>query len=264
MTSISDSTFSYAANSRAYDTRNALSLALAHHGISVILPAFNEEKAIAATLADVLATLDEWGADFEVIVVNDGSRDRTGAIVASIAAQDARVRQVLHAENIGYGAALFDGFTSATKDLTFFMDADGQFTARDLAKLLVHIDSADAVLGYRLQRQDSWLRRGNAWAWNQVVRLTLGLRVRDVDCAFKLLRTAYLQAHLPETRSALINAEILFKLTRTGALYRQVGIHHLPRQGGRATGANPRVIYRAVRDLVRYARRWRRETAGHI
>jgi glycosyltransferase involved in cell wall biosynthesis len=264
MTTLATSMFPYPSNSPARDERNALSLALAHHGISVILPAFNEEAAIAATLADVLATLDEWGADFEVIVVNDGSCDRTGAIVAGIAAQDARVRQVMHPANLGYGAALVDGFASATKDLTIFMDADGQFTAPDLAQLLIHCDAADAVLGYRVRRHDSWLRRCNTWAWNQLVAVMLGVRVRDVDCAFKLFRTCYLQAHLPETRSALVNAEILFKLTRTGALLRQVGVRHLPRQGGRATGANPRVIYRALRDLFRYARRWRRETAGHV
>jgi putative flippase GtrA len=245
---------------RALDQRITLSRALAHHGISVVLPAYNEEQAIESTLADVLCTLDEWNADFEVIVVNDGSADRTGALVGAVMRRDARVRLITHPANQGYGAALADGFAAATKDLTFFMDADGQFTLRDLVHLLIHIDGADAVLGYRLHRQDSGLRLLNAWGWNVLVALTLGVRVRDLDCAFKLFHTDFLHRHPPETRSALINAELLYRLKNAGATYCQVGVQHLPRRGGRATGANPRVIARALLDLMVSARRWRRET----
>jgi glycosyltransferase involved in cell wall biosynthesis len=245
------------ATALARDQRLTLSMKLAHHGIAVVLPAYNEEAVISATLADVLSVLDAWGAEFEVIVVNDGSHDQTAAMVQAIAARDARVRLITHPVNQGYGAALADGFAAATKDLTFFMDADGQFTIQDLARLLILIDDTDAVLGYRVQRQDSWLRRANAWAWNALVGLTLGVRMRDLDCAFKLFRTSFLHTYPPETHSALINAELLYKLTRSGATYRQVGISHLPRQGGRATGANPGVILRAVWDLLTHARRWR-------
>lgn len=235
------------------EQRMAVSLALARHGLSVVLPAYNEEAVIAVTLATVVSTLDEWGADFEVIVVNDGSTDRTAAIVNALTQREARVRQIAHATNQGYGAALADGFAAATKDLTCFMDADGQFAIRDLARLLPHIDRVDAVLGFRQHRQDSWMRRCNAWGWNALVALALGVRVRDLDCAFKLFRTEFLHAHPPQTRGALINAELLFTLTRTGATFQQIGVRHLPRQGGHATGANPRVIVRALHDLARYA-----------
>ncbi|HKD74935.1 MAG TPA: glycosyltransferase, partial [Ktedonobacterales bacterium] len=246
---------------KALDQRIALSRALARHGISVVLPAYNEEQAIESTLADVLSTLDEWNADFEVIVVNDGSADRTGAMVDAVMRRDARVCLITHPTNQGYGAALADGFAAATKDLTFFMDADGQFAIRDLARLLIHIDGADAVLGYRLHRQDSGLRLLNAWGWNVLVALVLVVRVRDLDCAFKLFHTRFLQEHPPETRSALINAELLYRLNSAGAIYQQVGVRHLPRRGGRATGANPHVIARALWDLATSARKWRRETA---
>jgi putative flippase GtrA len=247
---------------RERDRRIAMSSVLAHHSLSVVLPVYNEEQAIPATLADVTSTLDDWGADYEVIVVNDGSRDRTGEVVAAYAACDPHVRVITHTVNRGYGAALMSGFVAAAKDLTFFMDSDGQFTIADLAGLLVYADAVDAVLGYRRQRQDSWLRLVNAWGWKALVHFTLGVRVRDLDCAFKLLRTDFLHAFPPTTGGALINAELVYMLNHTGATYREVGVRHLPRQGGRATGANPRVILRALRDLAVYA--WRHRVRTHL
>ena len=247
----------------AYERRLTISKTLARHGISVVLPAYNEEQVILTTLADVMGALTEWGADFEVVVVNDGSADRTGELVAAYAAREPRVRLVTHTTNQGYGAALTSGFAAATRDLTFFMDADGQFTIRDLALLLVYIEDVDAVLGYRIHRQDSALRLLNAWGWMALVRVALGVRVRDLDCAFKLIRTEFLRAHPPTTGSALINAELVYTLNRTGATYRQVGVRHLPRRGGRATGASLRVIVRAMWDLATQTRRWRRRVYAH-
>lgn len=229
------------------------------HSLSVVLPAYNEEHAIAATVERVLHVLANWLHDFEVIVVNDGSSDGTATILARLSANDTRVRVVTHERNQGYGATLADGFAAAQKTLTFFMDADGQFDIRDLEQFLALIDAYDAVIGYRLQRQDTWMRKLNAWGWKIVTRLALGLRVRDIDCAFKLLRTAFLHAYPLETRGAMINAELLYKLKRAGCTTAEVGVHHLPRQGGRATGARPGVIARAFHELFVYAHRWRGE-----
>lgn len=239
------------------DAEDAALAALGRHGLSVVLPAYNEECTIAGTLAEVTGALDEWGTDYEVIVVDDGSRDRTGALVAALSAHNPRVRLVTHTINQGYGGALASGFAAATKDLTLFLDADGQFAIADLPLLLAHIDDVDAVLGYRIRRRDSWMRSANAWGWKVAVWLALGVRVRDLDCAFKLLRTEFLHTYPPTSRGALINAELLYTLSRTGATYREVGVRHLPRRGGHATGANPRVIVRALRDLALYAWRWR-------
>jgi putative flippase GtrA len=229
------------------------------HSLSAVLPAYNEEQIIGATIEHVLNVLAGWVKEFEVIVVNDGSTDRTGAIVSAMMEVEPRIRLVTHARNQGYGAALADGFSAATKELTLFMDSDRQFDMRDLARLLLFIDEYDAVIGYRLHRQDSWMRKLNAWGWKHLINSVLGIHVRDIDCAFKLLRTDFLHQYPLETRGAMINAELLYKLKRAGCTYREVGVHHLPRQGGRATGANPRVIVRAFRELFLSARKWQRE-----
>jgi putative flippase GtrA len=233
------------------------------HSLSIVLPAYNEDAVIGVTLEQALNVLAAWVKDFEIIVVNDGSTDRTGSIVSAITEAEPRVRIVTHERNQGYGSALADGFAVATKELTFFMDSDGQFVIDDLARLLIFIDEYDAVIGYRLDRQDTWVRKLNAWGWNLLARNILGIQARDIDCAFKLLRTDFLHQHPLETRGAMINAELLYKLKRAGYTYREVGVRHLPRRGGRATGANLRVIARAFRELFHFTREWRRKERAH-
>jgi len=171
-----------------------------------------------------------WVQDFEVIVVNDGSKDRTGEIVANLTAYDQRIRLINHPINRGYGAALVSGFESVTKELAFFMDSDGQFDIGDLARFLPLIEECDAVLGYRIDRQDTQMRKLNAWGWKQLVRFIFGIHVRDIDCAFKLFRADFLRTHRLETRGVMINTEIVYKLSRAGYTYTEVGVHHLPRR----------------------------------
>ncbi|GHO85124.1 glycosyltransferase family 2 protein [Dictyobacter formicarum] len=225
--------------------------------LSIVLPAHNEEQVIATTVTYILETLSPWVNDFEIVVVNDGSKDRTGEILQALSEQDQRVRVITHPVNQGYGAALVSGFNAANKDLTFFMDSDGQFDIREISLFFPFIDQYDAVLGYRIDRQDTWMRKLNAWGWKQLIRLVLGVHVRDVDCAFKVYRTAFIHQSNFETRGAMINAEMLYKLKRAGYSFKEIGVHHLPRRTGQATGAHPRVILRAFRELFYYARKWR-------
>jgi len=227
--------------------------------LSVILPAYNEEALIADTISQVMSTLSSWIQNFEVIVVNDGSKDRTGEIVADLATYDRRIRLFSHPVNKGYGAALVTGFESVTKELAFFMDSDGQFDIRDLARFFPFIEEYGAVLGYRIHRQDTWMRKLNAWGWKKLVGFVFGVHVRDIDCAFKLFRVEFFRTHRLETRGAMINAEIVYKLARAGYTYTEVGVQHLPRRAGKATGAKLTVILRALGELLLYAEKWRKE-----
>ncbi len=232
--------------------------------ISAILPAHNEEAAIAGTVTSVLETLADWMSDFEVIVVNDGSRDRTGSILDELAARNPHLRVIHHTVNQGYGAALVSGFEASRKAFVFFMDSDGQFDIRDLERFFPYLERYDAVLGYRIRRQDTWMRKVNAWGWKMLVRAVFGVRVRDVDCAFKIYPGEFFHQHRLETRGAMINTEILYKLKRAGYTYTELGVHHLPRHGGKATGARPIVILRAFRELFTYAWKWRREERNSL
>lgn len=227
--------------------------------LSVVLPAYNEEQAIEKTVLNVCNVLQAWSMDFEVVVVNDGSSDRTGEILAHLASENKHINVVTHEVNQGYGAALVSGFAAASKTLTLFMDSDGQFDIRDLRLFFPYIDQYDAVLGYRIDRQDSMVRKLNALGWKTVVRLALGVHVHDIDCAFKLYKTDFIHQITLETRGAMINSEMLYKFKRLGYRWYEVGVHHLPRHGGKATGANPKVILRAFKELFTYAAKWRRE-----
>ncbi len=227
--------------------------------LSVVLPAYNEEAIIEKTLSQAILALSRWTDDFEIIVVNDGSKDRTRECIERLSLDDPRIKLLNHSVNQGYGSALVTGFHAVTKNLVFFMDSDGQFDINDLEHFLPLIDKYDAVLGYRNPRHDHWLRKLNAWGWKQLVHMIFKLRVHDIDCAFKLYRAAFFQTLDLETRGAMINTEIMYKFNRDGYTYTEVGVRHLPREEGQATGARPAVILRALRELFFFARKWRQE-----
>jgi len=218
--------------------------------LTLVLPAFNEEANIDAVVQDSLATLPAFADTYEIIVVDDGSRDRTGKIVADLAANDDRVRLVSHGRNRGYGAALTSGFDASTGDFVMFMDADRQFNIRDMRLLVPFAGEYDIVAGFRMERSDPLHRRVLAEMFNVSVRMLFGVHLRDIDCAFKLFRGNLLRV-LPLTApGALINTEIQAKARRQGATLQQVGVHHYPRIAGEATGGSPRVILRAVGETL--------------
>ena len=218
------------------------------------MPAYNEEANIEPQVLDVIAALRPLADDFEVIVVNDGSRDRTGAIVSELAAAHPQVRLVQHPSNQGYGAALYSGFTSATKDLVFLTDSDRQFDLDDLRRLLPLLDRADIVAGYRAPRRDPFMRVLNGIGWSTLVTLFFGYTARDIDCAFKLFRREILQKIHLQSRGATFSAEFLVRAKRAGFRIVELGVKHRPRRAGSQTGARPDVIVRAFRELFRL--RW--------
>lgn len=217
--------------------------------ISAVLPAYNEALIIEQTVRAVVEVLERLADDYEVIVVNDGSRDATPHIVERLSAENPAIRCVSHARNQGYGAALATGFAAATRELVFLTDGDKQFDVRELERLLPLIAQADLVIGYRKPRRDPLMRRLNGWGWNLLVNTLFGQTARDVDCAFKLFRRQVLDHVRVHARGATFSAEFLIKARRLGFRIREVNVSHYPRTAGEATGAKPRVIARAFKEL---------------
>jgi glycosyltransferase involved in cell wall biosynthesis len=220
--------------------------------LSMVLPAYNEEVNIARAVERADAALAATGLDCELIVVNDGSRDRTGEILRRLVPRYPRLRVVEHFPNRGYGGALRAGFAAAEKDWVFQSDSDNQFDYGELSRLIALAPGQDFVVGYRRPRRDPLLRRFNGWGWNLLIRLFFGYVVRDIDCAFRLIRRSALQRVLLSSDGAMISTELLAGAKARDLTIAETPVTHLPRDGGHPTGANLTVILRAFRDLVRY------------
>jgi len=218
--------------------------------LSLVLPAHNEADNIEIVVRRALAVLPRYTPDFEIIVVNDGSRDQTPQIIDRLAEKDNRICPVHHPRNRGYGAALQSGFSASSNDFVMFMNADRQFDVADIRLLSPFVPLFDIVAGFRMERSDPIHRRINAEIFNIAVRVLFGVHLRDLDCAFKIFRGDMLRSLRLTSSGALINAEIQAKLRRQGATLVQVGVPHHPRVAGQATGGSIRVILKAMRETV--------------
>ena len=182
--------------------------------LSVFFPFYNEEANIEPLVLRTRDVLDGMVRQWEIILVNDGSKDRTGEIADRLGSQDNRIRAVHHQRNQGYGAALQSGFGAARLEYVFFTDGDGQFDVREIEKLLEKVGEADIVCGIRQHRQDNLLRRINSACWAALVQKMLRFQCADVDCAFKLFRRDVLDGMVLKSSGALISAEILARASR--------------------------------------------------
>ncbi|NLH42105.1 MAG: glycosyltransferase family 2 protein [Planctomycetes bacterium] len=223
--------------------------------ISVFFPCYNEQDNVPKVADQAIAVLEGLRADYEVIIVNDGSSDKTAEVADRIAAANPRVRVVHHPQNRGYGAALQSGFRAATKELVFYTDGDAQFDLNELPPLLPLMKEFDIVSCYRMDRKDTAIRRLNGWLWTKMNDVLFSLDVRDLDCAFKLFKRAIFDNITMESRGALIATEILARAVRKGYTITQRGVHHYPRTAGRETGGNPRVILRAFKEVIKLRKR---------
>ena len=211
--------------------------------ISVILPAFNEEKNIENTLSNTINYLNKTFSNFEIIVVDDGSTDKTFKVVEQIAVKYHNIILKKHEINRGYGQSLKTGFDTASKEFIFFMDSDGQFEISDLDKLTPHITDKNIVIGYRYQRADTNIRKLNTLLYHMYLRTIFKLKIKDADCAFKLFpREAYLKIRPIRSEGAFFSAEFLLKLTKEGYNLIEIAVNHYPRLYGSPTGAKIGVI----------------------
>ena len=219
--------------------------------LSLFFPCYNESENVGSMIEQAVKVGEEYGADYEVVVVDDGSRDGSANIVQGWSQKNPRVRLVQHEKNMGYGAALRTGLKNVRKDLVFLVDGDNQFHLADIDKLFSKIDSCDVVAGFRIVRRDKALRRLNGFLWTQLNKLLFGLAVRDVDCAFKLFRRKVLEGLELRSNHLLIHAEILARLKKKGARIEEIGIPHYPRTAGQATATKPAEIFKTFYELFR-------------
>jgi glycosyltransferase involved in cell wall biosynthesis len=221
--------------------------------LSYFFPAHNEALNLGGLVEEALATLPALADTFEIVIVNDGSKDDTGRVADQlVAAHPDVVRVVHHPTNLGYGPALRPGFRAARYELLCFTDGDRQFHVADLGRLterLAQADSPDVVVGFRIKRADPIVRTVYARCYRFANRVWFGLKVRDVDYACKLFRREALEGIRVESGGAFFSAELLIKLRAKGASIAEVGVPHFPRTAGSPTGAKPSVIWRAVKDF---------------
>jgi glycosyltransferase involved in cell wall biosynthesis len=227
-------------------------------GVSVFLPCHNEEGNIERVTAALEAELPRVSHQYEIVIVDDGSRDRTGAIADKLAASNSRLKVVHHPVNRGYGAAVISGIQACTQPWVVLCDGDGQFEAADIGRLAARVPEYDVVVGHRVNRADPLMRRVNGHAWSILMRLLLGIRISDIDCGLKLFRRELLDGIDLQARGAMISAELMANLAGRGARICEVDVHHLPRTSGEQSGASLKVIARAFRELFLLYGRLRR------
>lgn len=235
--------------------------------ISVILPAYNEAENLPSAIEEIDAYLKSRFADYEILVVSEGSTDDTKRVMEDIQTRRPRVRLFMKKEWAGFGGALRTGFGNAAKELIFYTDADRQFDIRELDLLLPLIERYDIISGYKMKRRDALIRVWMSWIYNMAMRALFGVKVRDINCAFKLYRRKVFAGmdFLPTVTEGIINAEIFIHAKEKGFSVAQVPVHHYPRQAGAPisefgffgglTFVDPRVVWRFVKDTVRIARK---------
>lgn len=231
-------------------------------GLSIVMPAYNEEANVAAAVRAAAAAGERFADDYEIVIVDDGSRDATGERVREEERANPRVRLIQFPQNRGFGAAVKTGLKAADKPLVFYTDSDLQFDLGQIGDLLAHAGTYPVVIGYRVNRQDHFVRKVNAWAWGMLQRVLFGLRVHDIDCGFKLFRREVLQEMPMRSDGAFLSTEILLRAQAAGHRIFEVPVQHYPRKAGAPTGANFRVIRKAFVELWKLRRELRETGAG--
>jgi len=230
--------------------------------MSIVLPAFNEEECIQAAVSRCVEFLDRCYKDWEVVVVDDGSVDETAALVARMVREEPRIKLVRHPRNLGYGCALRSGFEAARGELVFYTDADCQFDVRELVDTMPLLERHDAVFGFRVYRYDSVIRCVLSWIYNRLVRVLFLVKVRDVDCSFKLFtRRVVDNLHL-ESEDFFVDTEIVARAAKMGARIVEKGVRHYPREAGHTTvrpSHIPRTLWTVAKMWFRIhlSKRWR-------
>jgi glycosyltransferase involved in cell wall biosynthesis len=226
--------------------------------LSVFFPAYYDEKNISKVVLKAISVLDELSLkDYEVIIIEDGSPDKTGEVADELAKQHSKVRCIHHKKNMGYGATLKDGFLNAKMDYVFYTDGDNQFDLDELKKFVALIPYSNIVSGFRIRKQYSNYRKFTSFIYNMILRFLFDIDDRDIDCAFKLFPTKLFKEIQIDSVDAFIDAEIMIKARLLKYSVTEVGVKHLPRIDGISTGARPSVIFGTINEIYRYHKKYK-------
>ncbi len=224
---------------------------VSQQSLSVFFPAYYDEDNIGKVVEKTVKVFREVGLrEYEIVIIEDGSPDKTGVVADALAKEYEHVRVVHHAKNMGYGATLKEGFQTAKYDYVFYTDGDDQFDLADLKKFLQYIPEYDIVTGYRINKQYSPYRKMVSFVYNMLIGLLFGTTFKDINCAFKLVKTDLFKKITIDSTEAFIDAEVLIKAQRLGYSIKEIGVTHLPRATGISTGARIPVILGTIKEAI--------------
>jgi glycosyltransferase involved in cell wall biosynthesis len=219
--------------------------------LSVFFPAYYDEKNIDKVVNKAVEVLEELQLkDYEITIIEDGSPDKTDEVADNLAKQHPKVKVVHHEENKGYGATLWEGFSSARFEYVFYTDGDNQFDMNELKKFVALIPFSDMVVGYRKKKQYSPYRKLTSFVYNYILRFTFDIDYIDIDCAFKIIKTDLFKKIKVNTKDAFIDAEIMIRAGLLGYTFTELGVKHLPRVDGVSTAARPSIIFRTIKEII--------------
>lgn len=219
--------------------------------ISAFFPCYNDEATIASMVNLALVTIDKVGAEGEVIVIDDGSSDGSAHVLKDLQSEQSRLRVITHEQNRGYGGALLSGFGAATKEWVFYTDGDAQFDPAELEQLVAKAGpDVDVVQGWKIRRADNVVRRVIGRVYHRSVSLMFGLKIRDTDCDFRLIRREVLDRITLEHTSGVICVELVRKLQDAGARFVEVPVHHYPRLHGQSQFFKVPAVASTAKDLL--------------
>ena len=220
--------------------------------LTAFFPAYNDEHTIETIVRSAAREIATVTDDFEILVINDGSKDGTGAIADRLAAELPFVRAIHHPRNMGYGAALITGFKNATKDLIFYTDGDGQYDVREIHNLFAQLrPNIDLVNGYKVKRSDAWYRVWIGALYRRAMRFVFALSISDVDCDFRLMRRSIFDTITLESTSGVICVEMARKFDAAGFRMTEIPVSHYPRLHGRSEFFRFRQLSHTLKGLLR-------------
>jgi glycosyltransferase involved in cell wall biosynthesis len=225
-------------------------MAAGKESVSFFFPAYFDEKSIPLLVKEANAALEKTGRAFEIVIVDDGSPDRTGEVADRLAKEMPHVRAVHHKKNRGYAGALATGFSEAKNELVGYTDGDGQYSIADLPAFLDEIENADIVTGYRANRAEGFTRKLFHSGYKMVLAIVLGMHFKDPDCGFKLMRRKAIPKIRPLSKSSFFVAEMLYRAKKSGFAVKEIPVRHLERRFGSSKCFKPGEIFAMGRDVI--------------